>query len=105
MRRARLYLVLAVLGLASQLAITAVFLGESGLDLGELGEQVVETTMAVLVLADLTLSALVFLLWMPGEARRAGIDRPWPYAVAVAGGLCFALPLFLWARERARVPA
>jgi hypothetical protein len=30
------------------------------------------------------------------------VDPWWPYAVAVVGGLCFALPLFLAARERAR---
>lgn len=105
MSRAPLYLALALLGLAVQVAIAVVFLGDSGLDFGEMGEQMVETTMGVLLLADLTLSALVYLVWMPSEARRVGIDRWWPYAVAVAGGLCFALPLFLWARERAREAA
>jgi len=101
MSRAPLYLALALLGLAVQIAILAVFLAESGLDLGELGDQAVGTTIAVLALADLVLTALVYLLWLPGEARRAGIERWWPYAVAAAGGLCFALPLFLSARERA----
>jgi len=103
--RAALYLALALLGLAVQLAIVVVFLAENGLDLGELGDQAVATTIAVLALADLLMSALVYLVWMPREARRAGVDPWWPYAVALAGGLCFALPLFLWARERARSPA
>jgi len=102
MSRAALYIALALLGLAIQIAIFVVFLSESGLDLGEFGDQAVATTIAVMALADLALTALVYLLWLPGEARRAGIDPWWPYAVAVAGGLCFALPLFLWARERAR---
>lgn len=105
MSRAQLYLVLAALGLASQVAITGVFLADSGFDLAEMGDQMVETTMAVLVLADLLLSGIVYLLWMSAEARRAGIEKRWPYAVAVAGGLCFALPLFLWARERTREAA
>ena len=105
MSRASLYLALAGLGFAVQAAITVVFLAESGLDLGEFGEQAVQTTIAVLGLADLIMTAVVYLLWLPGEARAAGIDRWWPYAVAVAGGLCFALPLFLWARERAREAA
>ncbi len=104
MSRAPLYLALAGLGLATQTAIVVVFLAESGLDVGEFGDQMVETTIAVLALADLAMTALVYLLWLPGEARRAGIERWWPYAVALAGGLCFALPLFLWARERARQP-
>lgn len=98
--RAPLYLGLALVGLAVQLAIFAIFLGEQGLDLGELGEQAVDTTIAVLALTDLLLTAIVVLLWMPGEAARVGIQRWWPFALAAAGGVCFALPLFLWARER-----
>ena len=105
MSRASLYLALAGLGFAVQAAIAVVFLAESGPDLGDFGDQAVGTTIAVLGLADLFMTAVVYLLWLPGEARRAGIERWWPYAVAVAGGLCFALPLFLWARERAREAA
>lgn len=100
MNRATLYLVLALLGLALQVAIFAVFLGEHGLDLGELGEQAVDTTIAVLALTDLLLTGTVVLLWMPAEAKRVGIDRWWLFGLAAAGGVCFALPLFLWARER-----
>lgn len=100
MSRAPLYLGLAVLGLALQLAIFAVFLAEHGLDLSELGEQAVDTTIAVLALTDLLLTATVVLLWMPREAARVGIERWWRFALAAVGGVCFALPLFLWARER-----
>jgi hypothetical protein len=102
MSRAAMFLALATVGLAVQLAVVAVFLSQEGFDLGAAGSQMVETTMAVLALTDLGLTALAFLLWLPGEARRAGIARWWPYAVATAGGVCFALPLFLSARERAR---
>lgn len=76
------------------------FLGESGLDFAELGEQAVETTIGVLALTDLLLTGTVVLLWMPGEAARVGIQKWWPFALAAVGGVCFALPLFLWARER-----
>ncbi|MEK6228727.1 MAG: DUF2834 domain-containing protein [Actinomycetota bacterium] len=77
-----------------------VFLGESGLDFGELGEQAVETTIAILTLTDLLLTAVIVLLWIPGEAARVGIQKWWPFALAAVGGVCFALPLFLSARER-----
>lgn len=103
MSRAAMYLVLALVGLAAQIAIATVFLADHGADLGEIGDQATATTMAVLALVDLLLSAAVYLVWLPREARRAGIERWWPYALAVAGGLCFALPLFLSARERERV--
>ena len=83
-----------------QLAVFGIFLGEHGLDVGELGEQAVDTTIAVLAPTDLLLTGTVVLLWMPGEAARVGLQKWWPFAVAAAGGVCFALPLFLWARER-----
>ena len=100
MSRAAGYLALAAFGLVVQLAVFGIFLGEHGLDVGELGEQAVDTTIAVLALTDLLLTGTVVLLWMPGEAARVGIQKWWPFAVAAAGGVCFALPLFLWARER-----
>lgn len=100
MSRTPLYLGLAVLGLAVQLAIAGVFLGDNGVDLAEFGQQAVDTTIAVLALTDLLLTGIVVLLWMPSEAGRVGIDPWWPYAAAALGGVCFALPLFLWARER-----
>jgi hypothetical protein len=100
MSRASVYIALAVVGLVAQLAVLAVFLGESGLDFGEFGEQAVETTIAILTLTDLLFTAVVVLLWIPGEAARVGIERWWPFALAGAGGVCFALPLFLAARER-----
>ena len=100
MSRASMFLVLAFVGLAAQLVIVVIFLGESGLDFGEFGEQVVETTIAVLTLTDLLFTAVIVLLWIPGEAARVGIERWWPFALASLGGICFALPLFLAARER-----
>lgn len=105
MSRAAMFLVLAFVGLAAQIAIAAVFFADRGLDLGGIGDQATATTMAVLALVDLLLSAAVYLVWLPREARRVGIERWWPYALAVAGGLCFALPLFLAARERGREQA
>ena len=105
MSRAPLFLAMALLGLAVQVAVFVAFLGESGLDFGELGEQAVQTTIAVLALTDLLLTGTVVLLWMPGEAARVGIQKWWPFALAAAGGVCFAPPLFLWARERRLEPA
>ena len=102
MSRAAMFLGLAVAGLAVQVAVFGVFLGDEGLDLDALVSQATDNPMAVLALTDVVLSAIAYLVWMPREARRAGIDRSWPYGVAVLGGLCFALPLFLSARERAR---
>jgi hypothetical protein len=97
-----MFLALAVLGLAVQGAVFGIFLAEEGLDLSELAAQATDNPMAVLALTDIILTGLAFLVWLPGEARKAGIERPWRYALATMGGVCFALPLFLSARERAR---
>src|SRR3712207_1048719 len=105
--RGGLYFLLAAIGLVSQVSIVAYFFADSGFDLAEFGEQAVESTIAVLVLADLIMCGLVYLVWSRFEARRVGLDPWWPFAVAVMGGVCFAFPLFLGYRERklARGPA
>jgi drug/metabolite transporter (DMT)-like permease len=101
-RRALAFLALALAGLAGQLALAGVFLADKGLDLGEFGDQIFSSTVAALTFADLMMCAVVFLVWLPREAARAGIRRWWPFALATLGGLCFAFPLFLYARERSR---
>jgi hypothetical protein len=100
--RALTFLVLAVAGLIGQLVLLSVFLADKGLDPAEFADQAVSSTIAGLGLADLMMCAVVFLVWMPREAARAGIRRWWPFAAATLGGLCFAFPLFLYARERSR---
>ena len=97
------YLVLAVVGLIAQLIVVGVFVAEHGLDFAEMGDQIFASTIAVLSFVDLAFCAIVYLVWMPREARKAGIQRWWPFAMATFGGVCFAFPLFLHARERSQV--
>src|SRR5688500_6082457 len=103
--RALVYLVLAVAGLLGQLTLFGVFVADHGVDFGECADQMFASTIAALALADLMVCAVVFLVWLPREAARAGIRRWWPFALATFGGLCFAFPLFLYFRERARAAA
>jgi hypothetical protein len=50
---------------------------------------------------DLTVAFLAFLVWLPAEARRAGMPRWWVYLlVGVFVAFAVALPLFLLFRER-----
>jgi hypothetical protein len=88
------YLVLAIIGLVAQLVVLGVLVADGGFDFGE--------TVAVLSAVDLAFCAIVYLAWMPREARRSGIRSWWPFALATLGGLCFAYPLFLHTRERNR---
>jgi hypothetical protein len=101
-RRALAYLALAIGGLLGQLALFGVFLADNGLDLGEFADQIFSSTIAALTFADLMTCAVVFFAWFPREAARVGIRRWWPFALAGLGGLCFAMPLFLYFRERRR---
>jgi hypothetical protein len=99
-RRALAFLALAVVGLLGQLALFGIFLADAGLNPGEFGDQIFSSTVAALTFADLMTCAVVFLAWLPREAARVGIRRWWVFVLAALGGLCFALPLFLYSRER-----
>jgi len=51
----------------------------------------------------LLISSVVFVGFLLRESRRYSIAHWWAYLVALATvGLSFALPLFLYARERGR---
>ena len=50
---------------------------------------------------DLTISVIVFWVFAFVEASRLGMKNPWVYVLAtLLVGLSFALPLFLYFRER-----
>ena len=101
--RAIAFLALAIAGLLVQLTLFGVFLADHGLDPGEFADQIFSSTIAALTFADLMMCAVVFYVWLPREAARAGIRRWWPFALASFGGLCFAFPLFLYFRERRQI--
>ena len=94
------FLALAIAGLLGQLALVGAFVAGNGIDPAEFADQMFSSTIAALALADLLTCAVVFFAWMPREAARVGIHRWWPFALAALGGLCFAFPLFLYARAR-----
>ena len=94
------WLALAILGALVPLALVGVFLAQEGFDLGEMADQVSEP-LALAVLADITISSLVFWLWMWPRARPETGRSPWLFVVGnLLVGLSFALPLFLYLRAR-----
>jgi hypothetical protein len=57
--------------------------------------------IAAATLADLTISCLVFWPFMFNESRRLGMRFPWFFVLTnMLIGLSFALPAFLYVRER-----
>ena len=104
--RSKAYLALAVLGAIVPFAIFGLFVADKGFDLVQLGDEIVSSAAALMVLGDLVVSSLVFWFWMSREAPRAGMRSWWPFVLAnLFVGLSFALPLFLYFRERRRAAA
>ncbi len=61
-----------------------------------------DNPIAAATLADFTLSCLVFWPFVFKESRKLGIRHAWFFIVTnILVGLSFALPAFLFARERA----
>jgi hypothetical protein len=99
---ARFFLVLAIVGFVVPNTMVVIFAAEHGLDLGQYLDDWFATLPSSQLVADLTIVAAAFLPWAAWEGRRIGEPRWWwtlPATFLV--GLCFAVPLFLYLRERA----
>ena len=103
---ARFFLALAVIGFVVPNAMVVVFLAEHGFDLGQYFGDWVGTLPSAQLLADLAIVGTAFLVWAWWEGRRIG-ERRWWWTIPAAYlvGLCFAVPLFLYLRERALAQA
>ena len=105
-RDRRIYLALTIVGGAVPLAFVAYFLAEHGLDPALAVEQFFGSALAAATFADVTISSVVFWVWLAREAPRVGVRRWWPFVLAnVLVGLSFALPLFLYVRAGRRALA
>lgn len=101
MSRKSLYLVLAVAGAVAPYVFFARFFAAEGLT-GDFVTACFANGAAGGITADLLVSSVVFWVFVFTEARRAGVGQPWVFVVVnLLIGLSCALPLFLWARERA----
>lgn len=101
MKRRHVYLVLAVIGAVVPYWFFLEFLRAHGLNGMLLIQQLFGTPISSFFAADLLISAVVFVFFLRTEAARLSIESRWPYIVALLTvGLSFALPLFLYARER-----
>jgi hypothetical protein len=98
----RLYALLAVVGLILPYYFLARFLSAHGLNLPLFMEQLFANDIATFFAVDLIIATIVFWLFAIVEMRRRPIRYGWlaiPATLLV--GLSFALPLFLYLRERA----
>ena len=98
MSRKTIYLVLAIVGF---IAPYYFFLQVREFDLGELFQLFSASKILSALAMDLLVSVIVFWFFMFTEAKKLQMKNPWVYLLAtLLVGISFALPLFLYFRER-----
>ncbi len=101
MSRKNIYLTLALIGLLLPYYFLFKFLGVNGFDIPLLVGQLFANNISTFFAVDLVISILVFWIYMIAEANKLQMKNWWLYILAsLTVGLSFALPLFLYFRER-----
>ena len=101
MAKKNIYLVLAIIGfIAPYYFFLQLPLG-NGFDIPTLMQPLFTNNFMKGVAMDLTVSVIVFWFFVFMEANKLQMKNPWLYLLAtLLVGLSFALPLFLYFRER-----
>jgi hypothetical protein len=95
------YLVAAILGTILPLSQLIPFLAAYGFDMPLFFEQLFQNHVSAFFGLDVIISSFVLWLFVFSEGRRRGMRHLWVYVICnLAVGVCFALPLFLFFRER-----
>ena len=99
--RARFLLLLAIVGFAVPNAMVVAFAIDHGVDLARYFGDWFDTLPAAQLTADLAICCVAFIGWTSWDGARSGVERWW-ITIPAAGlvGLCFAIPLYLYLRER-----
>jgi len=101
MAKKNIYLVLAIIGFIAPYYFFLQLPAENGFDLPLLMRPLFANNFMKGVAMDLTISVIVFWFFMFTEANKLQIKNPWLYLLAtLLVGLSFALPLFLYFREK-----
>ena len=96
-----IFLVLALMGLFAPYYFLFRFLSANGLNIPLLVQQLFTNDISTFFAVDLVISMIVFWIYMIAEADRLQMKNWWLYILAsLLVGLSFALPLFLYFRER-----
>jgi len=101
MSRKSIYLALALIGLFAPYCFLFKFLAADGFNLQLLFQQLLANNISTFFAVDLIISIIVFWIYMIAEANTLQMKNWWLYILAsLIVGLSFALPLFLYFRER-----
>ena len=96
----KIYLILAVLGLAIPYYFFISFLIENGLDISLLVNQLFANDISTFFAVDLLITAVVLIIFIIKEGQRYKMRNAFLYILAtLLIGPSFAFPLFLYFRE------
>ena len=96
-----LYLGTAILGTVLPLRFLVPFLMTNGLDLPLFFQQLFQNNVSAFFGLDVIISSLALWLFIFSEGRRRQMRALWVYVICnLVVGVCLALPLFLFFRER-----
>jgi hypothetical protein len=100
-RREAILLALTVIGFVVPNTMLAIYLAQNDGDIGGFISACTGTLPAAQIAADISIAFVAFAIWAAWEGRRLGMRSWWvPVPASLLVGLCFALPLFLFLRER-----
>ena len=101
MTKKNIFLVLAILGFIAPYYFFFQLPAENGFNLPLLIQPFFANNFMKGAALDLTISVIVFWFFMFVETNKLQMKNPWLYVLAtLLVGLSFALPLFLYFRER-----
>jgi hypothetical protein len=101
MPKKNIFLILAIIGFIAPYYFFLQVPPESAWDLPALIQPLFANNFMRGVAMDLTVSVIVFWVYVFIESNKLGMKNPWLYLLAtLMVGLSFALPLFLYFRER-----
>jgi hypothetical protein len=101
MTKKNIFLILAIIGFITPYYFFVQVPPESALDLPALIQPLFANNFMKGLGMDLTVSVIAFWIYVFIEANRLQMKKPWLYLLAtLLVGLSFALPLFLYFRER-----
>jgi Protein of unknown function DUF2834 len=101
MTKKNIYLVLAIIGFIAPYYFFLQLPGGNGFDLPSLMQPLFANDLLRGTAMDLTVSVIVFWFFMVAEANKLQMKNAWLYFLAtLLVGMSFALPLFLYFREK-----
>jgi ABC-type proline/glycine betaine transport system permease subunit len=100
-RREQFLLIATIAGFLMTNVWVIVFVARNGLVMGDYFGAWVGTMPSAQITVDLAMCGVIFLVWSFWDARRERVSRWWLTPLAIfLGGLCMAIPLYLYLRER-----